>query len=419
MKSQVSMVLAGLIVWSASFAPSKSFSSEVVTLKQAIQAGLRNNPRTQANSLRLQAAFEQVVAARQSAYLPRAEIGMTSKLNGQRETTRYLSVNLNLFNGFADYYRIKAQECNYKRTEAVYNSTNAFIQNTSGQIVGLIVDSYVELIRKRESLSFYRKLNERIEKSLLVAKNEAQTNSLLNLKDTILIYIDELESEIEIQETNYEAAVNQPVPERITSFAETLASIDVPGTAQDSFAISLEKSPDILSARLNLECLKYAYQANQANLYSARVDLNYYKEKSSAGSSSKNDSVQVRLSVPFDLGAINSHLAEAKEISAAELDLDGAISDVQKDLKNTYTTLRSSERSILSYERSFRNNEEKIENYMVRLDSLNVTQIDDLISLLSSSMSNRSNLNYYYMQTINLKYSIQRNIGTLFETNFL
>lgn len=397
-----------------------AFSQEKpLTLQEAIRLGLDNNPRTQANALRLQAAFENVQAAKQSAYLPKAAIGYQQDLNDSSQRSAFLRIHLNLFNGFSDYYRIKARECGYKLTEANYNSTNARLQNTSGQIVGLVVSSYIELIRIRENIQFYTLLLNRLNEAKNYAKTDKQRNSFENFINSISVTKEESLSNLKIAESNYKAAVNQAVPSEIDSFANTLMSIKIPDTAEESFQISLDKSPEILSSKLALECQKLGHKANQANLYSAKIDLSYSHEKDYQGPTKKSNSAQLRLTIPFDVGGRTSLNAEAKEITATELDLEGAISDVQNDLNNNYINLKSSESSILSYEKINQSNEIKIQKLLSQLSNLNADQIDDLYSLLGSSQGYKSYLNMYYIQTINLKYSIQKNIGTLFETNNL
>ena len=388
-----------------------------VSLQEAIQTALNNNPRTQANSLRLQAAFDQLAAAKQSAYLPTASVGYSQSLQDAQNRNLQFSINLNLFRGFADYYSLKARECNYKKMEAAYNSTNAMLQNTSGQIVGLVANGYVRLINLRENILFYRSTLQRLNQLLPFAKTEEQRTNIENYINSITISLQESESSLKIAESNYVFVVNNPVPQSTDTLSETIQKIDIPMSSEESFQISLQKSPEILSAQLMLECLQLSHKAEKSQLYSPSVDLRMSRSNDLNGNSS--NSAMVTISIPFSVGRITSHTANEKNITAAQLDLDGTIAEVKNDLSNTYIKLQSSQQVSESYSKQYQSNEIKIAQYLSKLNQLNAEEVNILYNLLGSQQGQWLMMNMKKQEVIDLRFNIQRNIGTLFETNRL
>ena len=324
---------------------------------------------------------------------------------------------MNLFNGFADYYSIQAQECNYKLREASYKSTNTMMQNTSGQIVGLVANHYINLVDIRQNQVFDQMTLQKLNQILPYTKNEEQKNSIESYINSTKISLQESVSDLQIAEANYKYIVNADVPSETDSFSEVMEKIEIPQNSDQAFQISLEKSPEILSAKLSLECHQLSRKAERASLYSTRVDISASRSTDFNGQRSGTTSAQLNVTIPFDLGRINSYKADEKNITATELDLNDTIAEIKNDLNSNYIRLKSSQDVALSYDESYKINELKINNYLNNLKNLTLEEVNILINLMRTQQGQFMMLNMKKQQVINLKYGIQRNIGTLFETN--
>jgi outer membrane protein TolC len=388
-----------------------------VTIEDSIQTALKNNPRTQANALRLEAAFERLKAQKQYAYLPTASVGYSKDLGSSNSSSIDFNLRMNLFNGFADYYAIKAGECNYKRLEATYKSTNSFIQNTSGKIVGSVIDNYIELISVRQSLSTHEETLERLKMLLPFAKNIEQQTTIESQINTIQISMQQHASALKIAEGNYKFIVNSDVPQLTDTFDEVISKIEIPQNEAEAFEISLLKSPEILEAKLALECDRLSRKAERANLYSARIDLSLNQNKDLGGSSSKSNSAQIVLNLPFSLGQQTSYNAGAKNIQATELDLNGTIDEIKNNLAKDYINLQSQLETANSYDTIYNSNEIKINTMLQNLPKLTLLELNVLVTLITNQRYQFETISYTKQRISNIKYSVQRNIGTLFETN--
>jgi outer membrane protein TolC len=388
-----------------------------VSLQDAIQYALKNNPRTQANTLRLQSAFEQLQAYKQSKFLPTASVSYSQDLQNRSTKSAQAAINLNLFNGFADYYSIKAQECNYKLSESNLKSTNSQMQNTSGQIVGLVANNYINLVEIRQNQYFDKMTLEKLNQILPYSKNEEQKNTLENYISGTAISLQESVSDLQIAEANYKYVVNAEAPPMTDTFSDIMEKIEIPQNTDIAFNVSLEKSPEILSAKLSLECNQLSRKAERASLYSARVDLSATRSTDFNGNNNGTTSAQLNITIPFDLGRIKSYKAEEKNMTATQLDLDDTIAQIKNDLNNNYIRLQSSQDVANTYEINYKNTGIKINNYMSNLKNLSLEEINILINLLRTQQGQFYQLNSKKQTVINLKYSIQRNIGTLFDVN--
>ncbi len=410
---------APFIILPALFLSLNAFSQTRTSLQDAIQFALKNNPRTQANALRLQAAFEKLQAYKQSVYLPTASVSYSQDLQNQSQKSARATINMNLFNGFADYYSIQAQECNYKLREASYKSTNTMMQNTSGQIVGLVANHYINLVDIRQNQLFDQMTLQKLTQILPYTKNEEQKNSIESYISSTKISLQESASDLQIAEANYKYIVNAEVPAETDSFSEVIDKIEIPLNAEKAFQISLEKSPEILSAKLSLECHQLSRKADRASLYSARVDISASKSTDFNGQNTGATSAMLNVTIPFDLGRINSYKADEKNITATQLDLDDTIAEIKNDLNSNYIRLKSSYDVALAYEENYRLNDQKINAYLTNLKNLKLEEINILNNLMRTQQGQFQMLNMKKQQVISLKYGIQRNIGTLFETNRL
>ena len=112
-----------------------------LSLQEALAYSFANNPKTQANTLRIDGAKLQTQAVK-DGLLPNLSLSYNDSrsnsestrsgttTNSQSESQGVnVSTSVNLYNGGADLLRIKASELNDKAMEARYNSTNSFISS--------------------------------------------------------------------------------------------------------------------------------------------------------------------------------------------------------------------------------------------------------------------------------------------------
>ncbi|MBC7458029.1 MAG: TolC family protein, partial [Bdellovibrionaceae bacterium] len=224
------MLKVQLLIVFSFFAATLSAQTRPVSMAEAIQTALAKNPRTQANSLRLQSAYESLRASKKSLFSPTLSLGYNEKTTFHSDLTQSggASININLFNGLSDYYRLKAQECNYKKLEAVYNSTTALSQNSNGQIAGLVSNYFINLVFIRESLSFAENNLKKLNALTSFVKTNEQKVILANAIQSTQISFDELKYRLEIAVGNYEFAVNDKAPAQYDSLLQTIEHIVIP-----------------------------------------------------------------------------------------------------------------------------------------------------------------------------------------------
>ena len=415
------MILTTILISFAAHAqtPPQGKVSEKVSLQDAIQTAILQNSRSKSNTLRLEAAAERLKAQKQSAYLPTISTGYSQDLKSSGAKQGSVSSSINLFNGFADYYGIKANECNYKRIEASYKSTNSNQQNTTGQIVESVGNNYVYLVSLRQNQKMRRKTQDRLNTILPFAKNNIQQSQIEKQISTIQISLDESISNIEIAEANYEYIVNSKAPSDTDTFNEIIDKTLIPDTAEQAYQISLTKSPEILGAKLSLECDLLSRKESRARLYGIRVDASATHTTDFNGSKKNATQFNFNAIVPFDLSRVTNYNAGQKNIQATELDLDDTIKKIKLELINNYKFLQSNLKSGLSYDALYQKNETEIDSKILSLGQLTEKEIDALFSDVVTQYYAFSTIENQKTTVIRLKHNIQKDIGTLFDTNQL
>ena len=409
------------IIITGQILPNKVYSIEAmatdkVTLKEAIQTALKNNPRQKANQLRLDAAQDQVTASKQAAYLPNASLNYSQNLSDpSSKKNGSFSINMNIFNGFADYYRIKAQQCRYEELQANYNSTTTLLQNTNGHIVGQAVNAYVGLISSYENFQFYSELLGKYQAILPYAKSQKQKTSIASTINSLLVSVGNLKSGIEISEIDYKTSIYSDLPTNFESILEISNNIDIPLNADEAYQISLEKSPEILGAKLALQCQGLSHTANKRAQNSTRIDLSASRSTNFDGQNTNNHSVSLNITVPINIANHTRLNSESKNLKAAELDLEDTQVQIKNNLLQSYIVLKKFEISTQSYKIILADLLLKSDQMLNRLNTLNEDEIDELSMLLSSISGAQMNISSYAQQIIDLKIKTQKNIGTLFE----
>lgn len=391
----------------------ETVTTDKMKLPQAIQTALDKNPKTQANEMRLKAEFERLNTQKQAAFLPRFGMQAMQDINDSSKKSGNINLNWNIFNSFSDYYRLQAQECNYKKQEAQYNSTDTFIKNTSGQIAGLVANYFLNLVNSRTELVTLANTMQFLE---VLGKAGASTEQLIqieNMKNSYQVRIDQVNSNLAIAEQNYKYIVTEPAPEALENLEETIQSIKVPVNSDEAYEIGLEKSPEILTAKLGLLCLQLGHKATQALQRGVRVDV-------SAGTTSnfqgqRTNTGYIVISKSFGADTFTAGKSELHQIEAARLDLDGSIDDLKNNLFVNYKQLEGRTKAAQSYENNFKRIEKQIQD-LLKNGRASKEQIDLLLNLIGAYHGNWMNMSMTKQEIINLKFSIQRNIGILFET---
>ena len=388
-------------------------NTEKTSLPHAIQTALDKNPKTQANEMRLKAEFERITTQKQAAFLPRFGVQAMQDINDSSKKSAAVNLNWNIFNSFSDYYRLQAQECNYKKQEAQYNSTDAFIKNTSGQIAGLVANYFLNLANSRSELITLANTMLFLDALGKAGASAEQQIQIENMKNSYQVRIDQVSSNLAIAEQNYKYIVTEQAPETVENLDETIQSIQVPVNSEEAYQIGLDKSPEILTAKLGLQCLQLGHKATQASQRGVRVDV-------TAGTTTnfqdkRTNTAYIIVSKNFGVDTFTSGKSELSQIDAARLDLDGSIDDLKNNLFVNYKQLEGRTKAAQSYEKNFKRIEKQIQDVLEH-GRASKEQIDLLVNLIGAYHGNWMNMSMAKQEIINLKFSIQRNIGTLFET---
>ena len=75
------MFKAQLLIIFSLLAPALSAQTQPVSMAQAIQTALAKNPRTQANNLRLQSAYQSLQSSKISLFSPTVSVGYNADTN--------------------------------------------------------------------------------------------------------------------------------------------------------------------------------------------------------------------------------------------------------------------------------------------------------------------------------------------------
>lgn len=409
-------------------------SAQAVTLQESLRLAFENNPRTQANDLRLKAMEVRTKAAWQ-AFLPQiyASYGLSrdrySSANGGQVPVSSsslsrglnLALSVNIYDGGATYYRAKATEVSQKAQAASYNSTNALIPNTRGSIASLVFTAYSGLLRSQAEKEFLVDLRKSLQVILKAATTEDEVNIIQSGISALEISISNAEFQIESEARDYEYVVQSPAPNEMESYQEAIANVDIPATAAQAFTVALKKSPELQVAAYQLEAMELNYRAEKAAVYSPRIDLGISHSRSSVKSGqdpfnrNRGTAIGITAQWSFGVSAMTQAKATALEVEAARKDKEGTLEELKYNLDSIYPTLKNTTHLSQLFDQRLNESVRNLKSFLERVEQGEKGNISYALQLLENVENSWYQATAMKQSVLATKFSIQKTIGTLFE----
>lgn len=398
-------------------------------LIDAIATALQKNPRPNANNERLKALLEKVEAEKASAY-PKAYISSNhiveqnhySRYGNYRDSVRELTIGatVNLFNNNADKFKEQAAQCEHDRSKAEYNSTNTQKLNTQGQLAGLVLRNYLEIIQFQEIIQFEQKVLTILGKYLNAATNDEERARIKQFADSFVIDLANMNFKKTIELQQFEYLTTIPAPPVFETMDETISRIIVPSSLAEANEIALSKSPEVLTAQLQIRCNQLQLEYDKRTQNGPRVDFEVYHGLGRYRQIGKldhlrNTGAKISLSMSYGASDEKRNKSQLHDIEASREDLKGAIRDIANDLGRFYPSNNNLIEIIRSYSRSEAESIGSIQDVLRKIEQNQPIDIAYALELVRNLDRTQAQLMRSKQDLINNKFQIQKRIGTLFD----
>lgn len=404
-------------------------------VQDSIRLALENNPKIQANDARLdaiklrieQAELSQLPTVNGSFTVGKSDgfnrTGGVETLSKNSSSGGRISLSWTLFDGFSKYYKIQAMNCQLQQQQAVYNSTNTQQKNTQGQIAGAVVRSYINLSKIQTNLEFNQNLLEQLKTIRTVAKTQGEIQETDNLISSIEIDITNLKSQFVLASQNYQYLVTLPPPAQIDSFNQIITSLSIPNSPDQALQIALQKSPEIITARLQVECAQLSHKSEKASNLTPQIDFSAsrtfadqnHNDITNQDSQSGRSQVGITISLSLDPSVYKGHDASQKMIDSYKNDLDGVIDDIKQEINTSYPDLNNSMNLASQYQQNFTNSSGRINQYVLNIKNNKPIVVADALKEIGNLIGNWYSLQQNTLNIINSRFQIQKTLGILFE----
>lgn len=403
-----------------------------VGLLEAVRIALSENPKIRANDKTLEAMTLRVEALKMSRY-PSIHLGASSSFdNGStydgfqsnsynnRSTSKSASLNWTVYDGGALKNRIESAKCSFKERQASFNSTNTMMRNTQGQIASVVVENYVSLVEARENIKFTESLLQILSTLRSAAKSQGEILEVENFISNLTLNLEQLKAEELKAARNYEYVVTEAAPTNVESFQSMIDSLIIPKNPDEALQIALEKSPEIKTARYQIDCNRLEYKSAKASAYSPKVSLSVGYDRSNqnlsgSGYNSQGASVGISIRMNLDPGSSSELKAQRKEIDSAQENLDGTIADTKHDLDSNYPDLQNSIRFADLHNQNFMKNQAIVQQYLQDIADHKSVSVSDALKQVSNMTGSWHSHSREVSRVLNKKFQIQKSVGTLFE----
>lgn len=399
------------------------------TLLGSVQNALTLNPKTQANTLRLQAMLEEVQKQKSSkyptAYL-KAGVYRSAQSKGA-ESSAYRSREVSVGVDWAIFepsrkFRIQEAQCDYKQQEAEYNATNPRISNTQGELAGLVVNNYIALVRIESSIKKHLKMKDILSYYLKAAKNEDEISRINRSIRLVDIDLKELDFKFDSAKKTYLFLVTVSPPETFEKMDDSIRTLIIPEFEDEALRVAMQKSPEIRTAELRIECMNLSYRGDKRDTLLPRVNVGASTSRgrendvySRVGMPVRSSQVYLEISKSFNVGDSSGLNKKSLEISAARKDLEGVISDLKADLSQYYPRTNNFIGIITEHEADLAEIEAQINELLKKIQGGGSIDVVFGIDLLNSFDSASSTVIDYKQGLLETKFLIQKRIGTLFD----
>lgn len=414
------------------------------TLHEAILTSIQKNPKTQAKDRLVEALHFQTQAAKDQS-LPTVSLscgysnssgqggyqGKTPDDSSSNSRNCNAGISMNLYDGGANQYSAKAAEAQEEATRYRYNSTNPFIQNTKGSLAGKTLESYLNLVTLKETISEYEYENQYLNRVAIIAKSDTDKNTINSQIASINGAIVGIKLDLEQAKSQFKYFVTVEPADILDSLEMTIEKLRIPVNIEEAKNIAQEKNPDLKASDYDLEAAKNTTKSVRASL-GPRVSLYANKSYNNSGDAyvysglpyqSNSSTVGVNLSIALGVSKFHSLDATAKREEAALADHDGALDDMNFQIKNYYEQLANAQTMLNLRQHEFELSKKSTEDILNQLNSSNP---DPDGKLLTNALAARGNRASVFMQlygmypgilpnTVRLKFSIQQVTGTVFD----
>lgn len=358
-KGIVLCVVCALCV--AAFSPALSFSAEdVLSLEQAVQAALQNNPRMKAAESRVGQAEARIGEAKaakgfhlnlqSTAIRSGPEVSFSLAPLGQGEVVvspkfRYTH-SLQLQKNFYDGGRRSAQQ---SIAEIGLDVTRRSLQQTRDDVTMEAKIAYFEVLRARRLRDVGQETLKAAEEHLRVTKARFQAGvtarfdvlrSEAEVEDTRQTLIDD-EAIVEFAESQFNTVLGRPLTTPVN-----VASIEEMPVVDVTLAKALETAhvhrPELLALQQQVDIAQQQIRVARSG-WKPNLDLvsNYDRSKATAFQKSTSYAITAILTVPlFDSGLARSQVAEAqKSLKETEQNVESVRQRVELEVKQAYLNL--------------------------------------------------------------------------------
>lgn len=405
-----------------------------MSLQEAIKNTFDHNPRMQANQKRL----EEIKLHALAAWLDMLPILTLGYSVGHRERNLKLdgvvfphpvshhrggSVggSVLLFDG-ASYFRARAAEAEVKIQSAIYNSTNALRPNTKGALASAVQSTYSAIVLMRMQLELVAALRNHLEHFLRKATTPDERNRLQEAINSTESSRISTELRLDILGRDFADLVMAPVPAELDDLDVMIASLIVPETLEEAQTEAAKSSPDLRVRNFELERQKQLYRAQVASVYLPRVSLDYSREANRTSyvggplEEIRGSSVSAAVTWTFSAGNIPRTKAAAKAVEAAQLDVAAEKRDLDHDLETTYRRRSGSVERDRLLTRNLAEIRANLKNFLDRLEQGEPVDLTkDGLGMVNSLSNTWGEWVENKVRLVELKFDIQKKIGTLFE----
>jgi outer membrane protein TolC len=382
-----------------------------ITLSQALQAGLRDNP--------------QITAARYSVLSARENYN--SEKSPINPYVNYAALNntvapIGFVNGFGSGYNYSAYATIETNGAITYRTRQArelyhqaqFDAATTGLSLQLnVINAYVGLQVANRALEVERKVFENMHQlsDLTEKRFEAGAGTQADATVARIAYIQEKQNVItDVNNVNTaRAALNSQLGHPVNApvdAAELLVYKRVPlGELADLTRQAEQDRPELKSANANLRALK----AVPGLARSA-----YYPDVIVARDFGNDSSVDVGLSVPLDLGSIRGAVKKAQaDVKTQEAEVELERQNIDLDVKNSYLNLDAAQKQLATFDEGIMKDSETL---LDQVRQAYVLGAKTILDVMNAELTYRAVLSAYY-NAIGIyevaAYTLQHSLGDL------